>query len=132
MRMQWMIGALLCVVCWGQEPDDLFTKAPPAVDEALRARVSQFYQLQSDGKFRQADQMVAEESKDTYFEADKRRCRKFNLVRINYTADFKEASAVVNCDTDMTFSRSIMKVTVPLTTFWKVLDGQWMWYVPVR
>ena len=44
----------------------LFTKAPPAIDEALRTRVRGFYQAFIDKKFRFAYEMVAEDSKETF------------------------------------------------------------------
>lgn len=116
-----------------QSPEDLFSKAPPAIDDALRARASKFYQLQAEGKFRQADDLVAADAKDIYMEADKRRCRKFQIVRINYAEEFSKANVVTNCDTEMLLPpKGITSVTVPLTTFWKSMNGEWFWYVPAR
>lgn len=128
-----MAAMLLAGVCFGQSPADLFTKAPPAVDEALRARVTKFYELQGEGKFRLAERLVAEESKDIYFEADKRRCRKFEVVRLNYNEGFDKASAVVNCHTEILLPpKGLVSVTLPVTTFWKIADNDWYWYVPPR
>ncbi|MBL8217281.1 MAG: hypothetical protein JNK87_41555 [Bryobacterales bacterium] len=118
---------------FAQSPSDLFSKAPPAIDEALRARVSKFYQAHVEGKFRVAEQLVAEESKDVFFEAEKRRCRKFEIVRINYKEDFQSASVVTNCDTDVLIPPGgLMKVTLPMTSNWKVQAEDWVWYVPPR
>jgi hypothetical protein len=128
------IAALVVTsVCFAQSPTDLFTKAPPAVDDALRARVTKFYELQGEGKFRLAERLVAEESKDIYFEADKRRCRKFEVVKLNYNEGFDKATAVVNCHTEILLPpKGLVSVTLPLTTFWKIADKDWYWYVPPR
>ncbi len=119
--------------CFGQAPTDLFSKAPPAVDAALRERVQAFYQAQSNGKFREAEKLVAEESKDAYFEADKRRCRKFEIVKINYTDNFTKATALTNCDTDMVMvPGGVIRVTMPVSSIWVVQQENWYWTVPIR
>jgi len=45
---------LLTAALWGQQAQELLEKAPPEVDDALRARVTKFYQAMVDGKFRAA------------------------------------------------------------------------------
>ena len=44
----------------GQDNSELFEKAPPPIDEALRARVTQFYQAYTAGKFRDGKADVVE------------------------------------------------------------------------
>lgn len=61
MRVAFLL--LFSVVTFAQQSDDLFEKAPPNVDEALRARITEFYQYFVDGKFRDADGLVADDSK---------------------------------------------------------------------
>jgi hypothetical protein len=85
----WLFGMLLA-----QGQVDLFQKAPPEVDEALRARVTKFYQAHVDGKYRLADEVVAEDSKDAFFEARKPRYRKFELSRIIMTSPKLESVEV--------------------------------------
>jgi len=51
------LSGFVCVLlarALGQQPADLFTKAPPAIDEALRDRISKYFQLQVDGNPRLA------------------------------------------------------------------------------
>ena len=79
----------------GQQPADLFTKAPPAIDEALRDRISKFFQCQVDGKPRQAEQYVAEESKDYYYEMQKPRYLSFEIRNISYSDEFTKAKAMI-------------------------------------
>ncbi len=113
-----------------QTAAELFEKAPPDVDQALRERIRFFFQCHVDGKFRQADQVVAEDSKDAFFAAEKTRYRGFEIVRILYTDNFTRARAVVTVDTDfMAPGMGKMAVKIPLTTLWKLEGGQWWWYV---
>jgi hypothetical protein len=116
-----------------QSPADLFSKAPPAVDEALRATVGKFYQSYVDGKFRQATQYIAEDSQDVFFEADKRRCHSFDIVRIDYLENFTKANVVIACPTDVLMPpKGLTRVTMPLASKWKVEQEKWVWYVPPR
>lgn len=114
----------------GQQPADLFTKAPPAIDEALRDRISKFFQCQVDGKPRQAEQYVAEESKDYYYEMQKPRYLSFEIRNISYSDEFTKAKAMIAVEMTVNipqFQNKAMKI--PFMTMWKVVDGQWFWYV---
>src|SRR5580658_6041018 len=42
-------------------------KAPPEVEQALRARVTEFFQFHVEGNFRAAYGMIAEDTKEYYF-----------------------------------------------------------------
>src|SRR5438067_7758827 len=89
-------AAVFLVSCLSaQPPADLFHKAPPAVDEALRARISKFFQLHVEGKFRQAESLVAEDSKDFFYSANKPKYLGYEIRDIAYTDDFTKAKAVV-------------------------------------
>lgn len=124
------LTVLFAVCLGGQTAAELFEKAPPEVDEALRSRIRFFFQAHVDGKFREADKVVAEDSKDAFFAAEKTRYRGFEIVRIVYTDKFTRARAVVAVDTDFTAPGiGKMPVKVPLTTLWKLEGGQWWWYV---
>lgn len=125
------VVTLLCSLgLTAQTAAELFEKAPPQIDAALRERIQYFFQCHVEGKFRQADQVVAEDSKDAFFAAEKKRYRGFEIVRIVYSDNFTRARAVVAVDTDFV-GPGIGKipVKVPLTTLWKFENGQWWWYV---
>src|SRR5260370_24279308 len=79
---------------WEPGQDSLFDKAPPDVDEALRARITGFYQAHVDKKFRQADQFVAEDTKDFYYESNKPAYLSFNIGKITYSENFTKAKAI--------------------------------------
>ena len=104
-------------------------QAPPDVDAALRARIDQFYQAHVDGKYRVADQVVAEDSKDAYFAAGKPRYLGFEIIKITYSDNFTKAESVVSCEAEWFFHGNKSKVKLPATSLWKIVHGQWFWYV---
>ena len=111
-------------------PTDLFEKAPPEVDEALRARVSKFFQAHVEGKFRLAEQEVAEDSKDFYYNMEKTRYLSYEILKIKYEENFTKATVVVGVEIEWRNPRTgNMIVKPPINTLWKVENGQWCWYV---
>lgn len=107
----------------------MFEKAPPDVDQALRVRVAKFYQAFVDGKFRLADALVAEDAKDVFFAAEKKRYKACGVGNIAYSDNFTKAKAVVSCDTDYFMMGRQMPIKLPITSQWKLVDGEWFWYV---
>jgi hypothetical protein len=109
---------------------DLFEKAPPAVEEALKSRVTAFFEAQMAKKYRVADQYVATESKDEFFGADKATCRTSTYVKSVFSDNYTKAQVVTLCEVTFSHTGQRTLVKMPLTSFWKVLDGQWFWYMP--
>ncbi|HXJ38599.1 MAG TPA: hypothetical protein VNH18_04930 [Bryobacteraceae bacterium] len=115
---------------FGQNPADLFTKAPPEMDEALRSRISKFYQTQVDGHPRQSEQYVAEDSKDYFFEMRKPRILAYEIREIDYADNFTKATVITFAQLYVKFPGFDKKpLSMPVKTLWKVVDGQWYWYI---
>jgi hypothetical protein len=113
-----------------QAPADLFHKAPPAVDEALRARITKFFQLHVDAKFRQAESLVAEDSKDFFYSANKPKYMGFEIKDIVYNDDFTKAKAVVIAQmVIMAPGFADKPVGVPIPSRWKIEKSEWCWYI---
>ncbi len=87
-----LVVFVLLPAAWSQKP---FPKAPPGVEEALRARVSEYYTLFGQSKFRQAEALVTEESKDTFYTMNKSRHMGFAIKGVTFTDDVKGARALV-------------------------------------
>lgn len=116
----------------GQDAGELFEKAPPHVEAALKERISTFYRAHVDGKFRLADAVVHEDSKDAFFGSKKEQIRGFEIIRIQYSDNFTKATAAVAVDTDFLMPGfGKRQVKIPLTTLWKLDNGLWWWYVRV-
>jgi hypothetical protein len=126
---RFLIG-FLCAVAAAQQPAELFSKAPPPVDAALRARISKFYQLHVESKFRQAEALVAEDTKDFFYTANKPRYLSFEISRIDYSDEFRMAKATVIVETIVPvigFADRPLKVPIP--SYWKIENDDWFWYV---
>jgi hypothetical protein len=113
-----------------QDTPELFKKAPPEVDEALRARVTQFFQCHVDGKFRQAEALVAEDTKDYFFVANKPKYLSFEISRIDYSDEFTRARGTVLAEQQVMMPGVGARIfKVPTPSRWKIEDGKWCWFV---
>ena len=124
------VVALFAAVLFAQDPSELFHKPPADVDKALRARVSEFFELHVKGDFRRAEALVAEDTKDFFYDNNKPRYLSFEISKIKYNDDFTKAQVTVMCEQYIRFPgfpNTPMKVPTPST--WKIEDGKWVWYV---
>ena len=125
-----VLPVLLAAACCAQNPTDLFTRAPKAIDDALRARIAEFFQDHVDGKYRQAEQLVAEDTKDFFYTANKPKYLGFEIRVIDYTDDFTKARATVVVQQFMLMPGFGDKpLNVPISSYWKIEQGKWVWYV---
>ena len=112
-----------------QEAANIFEKAPPDVDDALRARIAKFYDAFVTGKFRQADAYVTEDSKDVFFAMEKKKYKACELGNIQYSDHFTKAVAVTSCDTTYFMMGREIPIKLPITSQWRLENGEWFWYV---
>lgn len=129
-RLRFLPVLSLAIGCLAaQEASNIFEKAPPDVDQALRGRVTKFYEAFVSGKFRQADAFVAEDSKDVFFAMEKKRYKDCELGNIVYSDQFTKAVAVTSCDTQYYMLGRQVPVKLPITSQWRIENGEWFWYV---
>ncbi len=104
-------------------------KPNPDVDDALRARITKFYDLHVQGKYRQAEQLVAEESKDDFYVLSKSDLKSFKIGNIEYLDKFTKAKVVIvgNMPTPLSMFGS-KNMDVPSASYWKIDNGLWCWY----
>lgn len=121
---------LLAALASGQEHSDLFDKAPPAVEAALRARVDEFYQDHVQGKFRAADALVAEDSKDVFFAMEKTKYKKCEVGKLTFSDNFTKAIAVTSCQSSWSFNGVRIPAMLALSSYWKFANDNWYWYAP--
>lgn len=102
-------------------------------EQALRARVTEFLQYHVEGNFRKAYDMVADDTKDNYFNTGKIQLKSFSVDKIEFTdSTFTKAKVTA------TMSKTIMVVgqelpsTMPYTITWKIENGKWVWYNEVK
>lgn len=126
-----ILAALICsAAALAQNPSDIFNKPSEEVDRALRARIGEFYQDHVDGKFREAEKLVAEDTKDYFYNSNKPRYLSFSIQRIEYSDNFTKAKATLLCEQYVMFPGFANKpIKIPTPSTWKLINGQWFWYV---
>jgi hypothetical protein len=131
MQKKLLVAAIWCSSVLAQStPTDVFQKAPPHIDEALRARIAQFLQAHVDGKFRIANELVADDSKDFYFAMEKHRYLSFDIAKIDYTDNFTKATVIATVEVNWRPSARFpaQRVKPPYKMLWKIENGEWFWY----
>jgi hypothetical protein len=110
--------------------------APPEVDQALRTRVTEFFQDFTDGKFRQAINLVAEDTQDEYFASPKAEIKSFKIDGITYSEEFSKAEVHLIVKEILKLkAEGFMQDTPvdwPMTTNWKIENGKWVFYHQIQ
>jgi hypothetical protein len=127
--MRHFISLLLIVsaVAFAQQPK--LDKPPQDVDDALRARIKQFYDYQVEGKARRCEALVAEESQDDFYDMAKLQINSYTVTNIDYFDNFTKAKAIITADRPLLFPGVGAKVMPqPFASYWKQVKGVWFWY----
>jgi hypothetical protein len=113
-----------------EDKSGLFDKAPPDVERALRARITEFYQYHVTGQFLKAQPMVAEDTQEYFYASGKPRFISFEIQHIKYNKDFTLATSSVMVERSVMlpgFNGQIMKM--PVVDQWKFENGNWFWWM---
>jgi hypothetical protein len=125
-----ILVAVFATSCFAQNAEDLFNKPPADVDQALRARINEFYGYHISGQPRKAEALVAEDTKDFYYSANKPAYTHCEIRNIQYSENFTKAKATMLCGMYVMVPGFTDKpLDVPLPSTWKIEDGKWVWYV---
>ena len=125
-----VIFALFAAACFAQDPSDLFNRAPKNIDDALRARIDEFYQAHIKAEFRKAESLVAEDTKDYFYDHDKPQYLGYEINRIEYSDGYTRAKATISVEERIMFpgfDGKVMKIPTP--SYWKIENGKWCWYI---
>jgi hypothetical protein len=115
---------LLPVIAAAQPPA---VQPPPEVDQALRARVSEFFQDFIDGKFREAMNLVAEDTQDEYFASGKAQIKQFKIRDIKYDSGFEHATVNSTVRRIWVIGGKPNEVDVEMPMIWRIEKGKWVW-----
>ncbi len=108
-----------------------FPQNPPKhVEQALRARVEEFYQLQVDKKFREAEKLVADDTKDYYYTSKKASYKSFRIDSIVWSPDFRSAKVTVAASVEMFFpGAGVQVLDLKFPSAWKIDHKLWSFHV---
>jgi hypothetical protein len=122
--------ALLCLQSLSAQTGQLFNRPPAGAEESLKERVGKFFALQEDGKFRAAEGLVCADSKDAYYDAEKRQWKQVDIGTVTFEENFQKAKVLVTVITDFNYHGTKAAVKVPLASLWKMEEGTWCNYIP--
>src|SRR5258706_12985322 len=121
---------LFALVAWAQDPAP---KAPPAVDQALRDRVTQFFQYHVTSEYRKAMNLVSEDTQDAYFAQGKMKLKSFKLDSVQYLdPGFTKARVTLTVVREWQVRMQSNETIIPMVTDWKIEDGKWVWYYDLK
>ena len=123
-----LLALIAAGLAWAQN-DPFDQPPPPEVEEALRSRITQFYGLFQEGKFREAEQFVAEDSRATYYAERKGRLFGFSIKEIDFGSDLKTAKALVTLKMKVPMAGSPL-VDIPMRSQWAWTEGNWFLVLP--
>jgi len=124
-----LISAFVGVAAFAQTSVSPPEKPPAEVDQALRARVTQFYTLLTNREYRKAENLVAEDTKDYYYDGAKPDIRGFELMSVEYSDRFTHARVIVKCAEMIAVPNfPIGEIKLDIPTLWKIENGDWYVY----
>ena len=97
-------------------------------EQALRARATEFMQQHVDGNFRKAYDMVAEDTKEDYFNSGKARLEGFKINDLKFTDNFTKATVSATLSKKISVMGTELPVQMPSVSTWKIENGKWVWY----
>jgi hypothetical protein len=125
-----LAAAAFACLSLAQDPADLFNRAPADVDQALRARITEFFHYHVTGEHRKAEALVAEDTQDYFYNNNKPRYLSFEIKSIEYSDGYTKAKALVTVKMAVMlpgFNGKVMDI--PTGSYWKLIDGKWYWYL---
>jgi hypothetical protein len=119
------LGVLL--VC---APGLFAADASRQTDQALRSRVKEFYDLLMAHKARAAEALVAEDTKDYYYDSQKPEIKSFTIEKITWGTSLRTAEVTINAQVQMLFpGAGPQTVAMRFPSTWKLENGTWCWYI---
>jgi hypothetical protein len=116
----------VAVTAWAQQP----APAAAEAEAAVRARAEQFFQLQVDKKYRPAEAMVADDTKDLYYDGRKFNINSFSIEKIEMLDGNTRAKVTIKAKvTRPVPTMGIVDFPALEETLWKLENGQWVYYV---
>jgi hypothetical protein len=106
-----------------------FNRPPADVDQALRSRIAEFYEYHIKDVPRKAEALVAEDTKDYFYNHNKPKYLKCEIKQIDYSDKFTKAIAQVTCEQHVMIPGFTGTLPVPEPSYWKIEDGKWCWYI---
>jgi hypothetical protein len=117
---------VVAATAWAQQPSPAAAEA----EATLRARVEEFFQLQVDKKYRPAEALVGDDTKDLYYNGNKFNIDSFSIQKIELLDDNTRSKVTIKTKVRRAVpGMGIVDFDAPATTLWKLENGQWVYYI---
>lgn len=130
------LGLLIAAAAFAQQTPDEYTvknaDAPAEVRDALRARVTEFFNYHVGPTNRRSIEMVAEDTKDYYYASGKVNLLGFTIKDFDFTPDLNKAFVKLDFRQIWEVQDMRTEVTQATGTTWKIEDGKWVWFLDVQ
>ena len=123
-----LLAMIAVGLAWAQS-DPFDRPPPPEVEEALRSRITQFYDLLEQGKFRETEQLVAKDSRESYYTARKSRVYGASVREIDFSSDLRTAKVLVTLKAKIPLAGSTL-FDMPIGTQWAWEEENWFLVLP--
>jgi hypothetical protein len=123
---------LVPAIAWSQQASTTSQAPVSEAESALRARVDEFYRLLVDKKFRQAESLVVEDSKDLYYNWGKPDIKGFDIKSVELLDGGRAAKVAVTVKMFMAVAGAAPVVfNMPSPSTWHLEQGKWsLWIDP--
>lgn len=100
---------------------------------ALAGRVNEYYKLMIAKKYRQAEDFVAKDAKEDYYNSKKPDIRTCNIQKVDLQPGGTTSTVTIKAGVRVLMMGAGSQVfEMPALTYWKLEDGNWYWYVPAE
>ena len=104
MRTFVLLAVLAGAALAQEKAADLFNKPPADVDRALRARIAEFFEDHVKGEFRKAEALVAEDTKEFFYDTNKPPLPELRVGQHQVFRRFSQSRSAGEVRTDRAFS----------------------------
>jgi hypothetical protein len=121
--------AILGTAAFAQTEAAPAEKPPAELERTVLARVNEFYAMMLKHQYRQAEALIADDTKDYYYGGAKPDVRKYEVLSVEFSDHLTRAKALTRCTEPVVvagFPPGEMNVTIP--SLWKLENGNWYLY----
>lgn len=129
LKRGFLLLPVMAAMAWAQDAPPAAVQSSTDPEAALRARAQEFFQLQVEKKYRPAEAMVADDTKDLYYDGRKFNINSFTIEKIEMNGK-DHATITIKAKVRKALpGAGIVDFETVTSTLWKVENGEWRYYI---
>jgi hypothetical protein len=121
--------SVMATAAFAQSPSGVPESDVPELGQALRQRVTQFFNYHVGKIDRRALDLVAEDTKDYYYTTQKSQFEDFRIDRLEFNKELDHATVWGHGHRNLSIQGQSINMDSEVITTWKLEDGNWAWYL---